>query len=525
MTSLNYELEVIQALWGRNQLPEALARCRALATRYPDSAIAWSTGCAIALEQGAILEALGMVERALGLRPDNRALLLRRARCLQMLGRPLEARTLALDLANQPFSTGSEYGMLAGLLAEHGRHELALAAYRKASALDQTNSDLHYNMATVQRFLGDLEGAEASCTAALRLRPNDPDALSLRSGLRTWTAGSNHIDELLTALRCTLDPRLFSKLSYALAKEYEDLGQYSSAFSAMQQAGAARRKTITYDVAVDEKILESIAVAYPCERFKHSKVGHNDGSAIFVVGLPRSGTTLVERMLSASDHAQSAGELPTFPSVLSKLVRETIPSPTPDALTLVERSTSIDFAVLGRRYVETVRRHHGAQDRFVDKLPLNFLYVGLIHRALPNAKVVHVTRGPLDVCLAIYKQHFEVLYPFSYDLNELARYYVAYHKLMAHWHRVLPGSFFTVSYEGLVADPEGVSRQMLSYCGIEWQPSCVDIASRREAVTTASAVQVREPIHARSVGRWRSYAVQLRELREHLVKAGIECST
>jgi Sulfotransferase family len=199
---------------------------------------------------------------------------------------------------------------------------------------------------------------------------------------------------------------------------------------------------------------------------------------------------------------------------------ERVPAGQHSPVQRVAASASLDFAELGRRYLHGVRKS-GIQGPFLDKLPLNFLYIGLIHLALPQAKIIHLRRNPLDTCLAIYKQHFEALYPFSYDLDELARYYIAYHKLMRHWHEAMPGVVLEVEYEALIDNPEAVSHTLFNHCKLDWHPGCLDVASQKRAVTTASAVQVRQPIYSTSRGRWRAYADQLAPLRTRLAQAGI----
>jgi tetratricopeptide (TPR) repeat protein len=446
---------------------------------------------------------------------------LRKVLSLQELGRRDEALSLAADLLNRPFPAGLEYRGIADFLVQHEHYDLALAAYQKALALDPTSADLHYNKATIQRFLGDIAAADQSCTAARRFLPGDPDALYLRSGLVSQTRDRNHVGELTTALQAAKHPRAVSKISYALAKEYEDLGEFSAAFAMMRRAGDARRRTMRYDVSLDENILLGIAAAYPAAAFAAGTPGYSGCSPVFIVGLPRTGTTLIESIISGTPELRSVGEVPNFSVELTNLVRQAMPDAPASPLAFVDNSTSIDFAELGRRYEQSVRHNTGVQGRFLDKLPLNFLYTGLIHRALPNAKIIHVRRDPMDTCIAIYKQHFEAFYPFSYDLHDLGRYYIAYHKLMAHWHRVLPGAILDVQYEALVDRPEAISREICSFCGIDWQPSRLNFAARRHAVTTASAVQVRQPLYTTSVGRWRLYESHLQELRHRLITGGI----
>ena len=188
----------------------------------------------------------------------------------------------------------------------------------------------------------------------------------------------------------------------------------------------------------------------------------------------------------------------------------------------MDRAATIDFQALGETYLTSTLPHRDAQLRFVDKLPFNYLYAGLIHRALPRARIVSLERHPMDSCYSIYKQLFRDAYPFSYDLDDLGRYFIAYTELMRHWRGAMPGVIHTVRYEDLVADLEGEARRLLEYCGLAWDERCLRFHENPDASTTASALQVRQPIYAHSVGRWRNYARQLEPLRARLASAGID---
>jgi hypothetical protein len=189
---------------------------------------------------------------------------------------------------------------------------------------------------------------------------------------------------------------------------------------------------------------------------------------------------------------------------------------------LVAHSAAVDFAALGRDYVQRVNLASGIGGRFIDKMPLNYLYCGLIRRALPNAKIVHLTRHPMAVCYAMYKTLFKDGYPFSYHLDEIGRYYIAYRRLMAHWQALEPDGIHHLSYEALIADQLGETRKLLAFCGLDWQAACAQFHDNPTASTTASAVQIRRPIYDSSVSQWRHYETQLAGLRGQLAAAGID---
>jgi hypothetical protein len=251
--------------------------------------------------------------------------------------------------------------------------------------------------------------------------------------------------------------------------------------------------------------------------------GAGDGAPIFIVGLPRSGTTLVDRILSSHSQVQSLGEINDLSYALIAQAQrpEDEERGPPDRLELIRRSAQLDFAALGSDYLRRVAGYPRDKPRFIDKTPWNFLYLGLIALALPQARIIHLRREPMDSCLALYKTLFRSGSPYSYDLGDLARYYLAYHRLMEHWRRALPGRVLEVDYERLVQSQESATRELLEGCGLAFEPQCLEFHRNSAPAATASAVQVREPIHARSVGIWKDYARWLVPLAAALREGGV----
>jgi hypothetical protein len=243
--------------------------------------------------------------------------------------------------------------------------------------------------------------------------------------------------------------------------------------------------------------------------------GHDNDEAIFVIGLPRSGTTLVESILAAHSEVQAGGELQAFPRACIEAVQALGGAMVPK-LGFVERALEVDPRALGERYIAATRPQTGDRPRFTDKLPLNYLYAGLIRRALPRARIVALVREPMDSCYAMYKALFTGAYPFSYDLDELGRYHAAWQRLMRHWQSVLGDALLVVRYEELVTAQEAVTGRILHHCGLPWQDACLEFRGRSAAVATASAAQVRQPVYRTSIGKWRHYERQLQPLARHL---------
>ncbi len=238
--------------------------------------------------------------------------------------------------------------------------------------------------------------------------------------------------------------------------------------------------------------------------------------------MPRTGTTLVERIIGSHSDVESAGELPNFSQMMTKMVRAQAAGREVSQEEMIAASLQLDMRQLGESYIESTRGLTGDTVHFIDKLPFNYLNVGLIRLALPNAKIVHVTRDPMDTCYAVFKTLFQRAYPFSYDLEDLGNYFVAYRRLMDHWYTLFPDSMHTVAYEDLVENTQTESRRLLDYCGLTWQEQVSEFHRSDAPSMTASASQVRQPVYRSSVGKWRNYEKELLPLSGILESAGIE---
>ena len=478
--------------------------------------------------------ALQRIDRALAIDAQDKRFLMHRAQCLMALGRRAEAFAAAESAERFAAADGALSDAIGTLYSAGNDQERALAAYDRAVALEPLNPRFLYNRASVRRFLGLLAGAEEDYDRVIALQPTDFEAYKNRTDLRTQTAARNHVMELeVLASHPIADWRGEVQIHYALAKEYEDLGDYAKSFDHLNRGAAKRREHLRYDIALDEATVQWIIDAYPAAAMggtAHVTAdapagGTSDARAatpIFIVGLPRSGTTLAERILASHSTLRSAGELDCFALSLVDAVRRLTGRAQMPRRELVANSAAVDFAALGRDYMDRACLASGGSGRFIDKMPLNYLYCGLIRRALPDTKIVHLTRHPMAVCYAMYKTLFKDGYPFSYDLDEIARYFIAYRRLMAHWRSAVPGAVYDLSYEALVADQLGETRKLLQFCGLDWQDSCAQFHLNPTASTTASAVQIRRPIYESSVAQWRRYEKRLSGLRERLEAAGVE---
>jgi tetratricopeptide (TPR) repeat protein len=466
-------------------------------------------------------EALRQADAALRRAPDNPRLLLQRAQCLLVLGHTSRACETAAAAQLRASKDAAVLDAIGNLFSRASEQSRALAAFEQAVALAPNEPHFAFNRATVRRFLGDIEGAERDYDRVIRQKPQDYEAYLNRSELRVQSADHNHIEELEAQLGHATAWQGQAALRYALAKEYEDLGQFERSFEHLSRGARVRREHLRYDVATDVATAEWIIEAHPGLQAGERPTsalggtGYGDDAPIFIVGLPRSGSTLIERILGSHQTLRAAGELPHFALAVVAAISEKSPGSL-SRQELVARSAGIDFTRLGRDYLAKVRAAGVSAERFIDKMPLNYLYCGLIQRALPHARIIHVRRHPMAACYAIFKTLFQDGYPFSYDLEELARYYIAYDRLMNHWQATLPGQIHELSYEALIADQRGETRRLLEFCGLDWQEACMNFQANAAPATTASAVQVRRPLYDTSIAQWRNYAKQLEPLRQQL---------
>lgn len=513
--------DLIAGLIDRDDIGQALVACQRLNHHHPDYAYGWYLASFLMKKAGNPADALKAIDRALQLGYSEK-FQLQKSKCLYDAGDIPGAAAAIGALAQGSFDDPDLHNEIGSQLYLLGEHRKALVHYSRAIELDGRRADFHFNRAALQRYLGDMEGAEAGFDAVIALKPDEFEAYNGRAQLRRQTAESNHVEQLRQVISRTADPFGLTQLHYALGKELEDMGDYDGAFASLSQGAGIKRRHMQYSVETDLQIMARIREVYGAELFD----GHIEGSAsadpIFILGMPRTGTTLVERILGSHSQVFSAGELNNFSLELIRLVKATVRPVPATRLDFVAATAKLNFRDLGDAYVGSVAALRDNSPFFIDKLPFNFLYAGLIHLALPQARIINLQRHPMDTCFAVYKQWFKDAYPFSYDLDELGQYYVAYDRLMRHWNDVMPGVIHTLRYEDMVADVEGASRRLLEYCGLPWEDQCLRFYENPQASTTASAVQVRQPIYDTSVGRWRHYARQLEPLRQYLELAGID---
>lgn len=399
-----------------------------------------------------------------------------------------------------------------------GLHELAIPLFKRAIMLKPGNANMHYHLGASAHFAGNFELAESAYKAALELEPGLYRALASLVFLRKQTDRNNLLTKLITLFEGkakNTDAQLH--LGHAIAKTYEDLGDYRASLNWLYRAKNGKKNVLPFD---RKSSAETLAAARRTYDKPHSPVELNEPQLglpkpIFIVGLPQTGTGLVDSILSSHSSVTSAGGLNIFAEIVKRRTG-TESSLMLDAATL-NRANDINLPEVGRQYLETSVELARGSEYMVDKMPLNFFYAGLILRALPDARVIAVRRDALDSCISNFRQLFSVnhsLYNYTYDLRDTAWFYRQFDALMGHWRAVLPDDrFMEVQYEDLVYHQEDRTRQLLDFCGLDWQDACLNFHHDEAPVSAVSSVQVRQPLHSGSIGRWKKYGKELDALK------------
>jgi Tfp pilus assembly protein PilF len=400
-----------------------------------------------------------------------------------------------------------------------GRADEAETRFRRAIAVNPRFASAHHNLGMLLRQHGRLGEARCAIEEAIRHAPRNAAYYENLASVRSFMAGDRYLTALedMFADSASLDVASRIHLHFALAKAYDDIGAHQAAFAQLSIGNQLKRQETPYDeVATFAQMNRTPDVFTKAFVRSHENHGEQSRLPIFVIGMPRSGTTLIEQILASHPQVFGAGELALFDQTAGAL-RDSLPGqpPYPD---MAEAMSGEDFAKAGAIYLEQLTQLAPDAHRIVDKMPGNFLLAGLIHLALPNATIIHAVRDPVDTCVSCYSLLFNDQ-KYSYDLSELGRYYRHYQSLMAHWHSVLPpGRILDVRYEELIGDLEGVARRVVAQCGLPWDERCLDFHRTSRMVNTPSATQVRKPIYRSSIGRWRRYKALLSPLLAELGK-------
>ena len=417
-------------------------------------------------------------------------------------------------IANHPESAQA-YNLLGSTLIEQNQYDAAIDAFEQSIQLNPNSADAYNNLAWALRALGRKDEAIQHFEKAFAVDEQATEALSGLLLLKTYTEKSPEFTKVESLINSgQLKFKQSTELQFSLGKAYEDIKDYPSAFRHFQQANKRWRKSLNYSIQNDQALFDALKKQFNKDSLASatSQLGEQP-QPIFVVGMPRSSTTLIEQILSSHSAIVGGGELPFLEQLLL----------TPDKSIKWKSSLSqTDRQSLAQRYLSQMQQHQalniGKTTRYVtDKLPQNFRFIGAILSLFPDAKIIHCKRHPMDTCLSLFKHHFPMAnHHYAYDLKELGQYYNLYEDLMQHWHSIAPGTIFDIQYEDLLENFEPAVSKLLTYCGLDFEAGCLAFEQNKRVVRTASSDQVRQGLFKQGAGRWQHYAQQLMPLKASL---------
>lgn len=493
----------------------------ALVERVPDDALARMELASVLLRRGQLRASTHQLLQVALAPPNDAQLIAQTVRRLYFNGEILAARACLdrFELAPDPSAPMlAEQAQLRWML---GEIPAAMTLMDRAIAAGVETPDACYLYAMLSQFTGKIDQASNALETSLRQWPSFSDAAVALANARKQTPETNDLDLLREQLRripvnSDAAEVLVARAGFesALFKELDDLGCHEEAWPALARSNAIMHALNPYDSIGETAVTDAVIHAFEAIAAAHAAPAptFEGPTPIFIVGMPRSGTTLLDRMLSSHSQVVSAGEINDFRRQL-RWMTDVPPGGVQGMLKAQQRSPDIDFAELGARYLQQTQWRAQGRRFYIDKLPINFRMVHLIHRALPHAPILHMVREPMDVCFSNFKAMLGPASAYSYDMRTLAHYYEQYVRLINHWHTSMPGAMLDVSYASLVTEPAATLRRVLERCGLEDEEGCLHPERNAAPVATPSSAQVREPIHRRALGEWQHYAKQLAPLR------------
>ena len=472
----------------------------------------------IAEEHGNHVKAQELFEQAHTLAPSDSFYAAQYARYLVTNGNQAGALQIMDRVIRLPINDAYTADTIGVVYSRTGFHERAVPFFEKAVEYDPAPANFHYNLAASLQFSGQFNQAESAFKACIKRDPDSYRAYSSLASLSRQSADKNYLPEL---------KKLFAKLGddadaalhlgHAIAKSLEDLDRHEESYDWLVKAKQKKREQLNYQAENDLELFNA-AASLAKNGTSKSRKNYSNAAPIFIIGLPRTGTTLVDRILSSHPDVVSAGELNTFAGLIKKATA-TPSNKVLDAETLT-KIEDINMAEIGQDYISSTRRLARGANRFTDKMPLNFFYVAAICRALPQAKIVILRRDPIDSCLSNFRQLFSTgfsYYNYSLSIEDTAKYYNAFDELIGHWLKTLPKeNLHEIGYENIVNDQENQTQQLLSFCDLSWDDRCMRFHENLAPVSTASSVQVRQPLYSGSIGRWKKYGDRLDGIQDIL---------
>ena len=500
-----------QAFQKQGRLEEATQAYHRAVEINPDYMKAYNNLGLVLQEQGSLEAAVQVYHRAVEISPDD-------ADAYNNLGNALQEQG-KLELAIQVYYRATEinpnylqaYNNLGNTFRQQDRSEEAIQAYQCAIEIDASYVEAYVSLGNLLRELGRLAPAIQAYRKVLSIDLNNVATHYMLAKTKKHGSYDNEICAMETLLE---NPSITNPekvdLYFALGKAFEDLQMYEKAFGFFVIGNKTKRETAEYDISQDEDFFKRLMDTFSKPFLgRYSGFGFDDNTPIFILGMPRSGTSLVEQVLSSHSKVYGAGELYDLRQTILTSNPKFTQHRFPDHLGQLDGNELTQFGI---NYVKRLREYSHHAHHITDKMPANFLYIGMIKLILPNAKIIHCQRNPIDTCLSCFKNHFALGHRFSSDLQELGAYYQLYNRLMSHWDDVLPDYIFHFQYEDLITDQETQTRSLLEHCGLEWEESCLSFHQTERLVKTMSSPQVRRPLYHDSVGLWKKYENQLQPL-------------
>ena len=503
----------------KGNLGEAEKIYREILSDDPNNVDALRLLALLASRTGAVDQAINMLENCTKIAPDYALAWENLAKMYRQKDDPdsLQKAAFCFRKATELRPNWAEgWAGLGTMQTRSSQHEEGIESYKKSIELKANQPRVHLSLGHVYKTTGNQEACISSYNEAISFDNNFGEAYWSLANLKTYKFSGEEISSMEKKIELTEVPeREKVHFLFSLGKAFEDMGNYDESFEYYKRGNDLNRGRTTYDPKAIEALSERLKQFFTEERFHENKdFGDNSSAPIFIVGLPRSGSTLIEQILASHSKIEGTMELPNIMNIARKLGNSTKDRTAyPEVIESLQGS---DLTDLGKSFIDETQFLRTGKQYFIDKMPNNFSHIGLIKLILPNAKVIDARRNPMDTCFSCFKQLFARGQAFTYDLSEIARYYVNYVNLMDHWDKVLPGYVFKVQHEDLINNQEGVTRDLIDFCEVDFESSTLEFYKTKRAVKTASSEQVRQPINTKGVNQWKNYEAHLKDLKFHL---------
>ncbi len=501
-----------------DDLAKTESLCREHIHEFPRDVNAIRILAEVAIRMEVYDDAQGLLERVLKIAPDFHLARLNLAHVLNKRERSQEAldEIVTLEQANQ--SLQGVATEKAAILSRIGRHEEAIELYQAQIKMPPTRSKLYSSLGHALRAVGRREEAIAAYHQAMEVNATDGESYWRLADLKNYHFRDAEIRSMSTIL-ATAKPleRDEAQIQFSLGKALEDRGLHDESFSAYQRGNALKHKLEPYSAKNNSNAAGRSIKHYTQDYFSNRQgLGCERADPIFIVSLPRSGSTLLEQILASHSLVEGTKELPDIISMTRRLSRKRSADGSPAYPAIMAQASPDDLRALGEEYLQRAAIQRSGSPFFIDKMPNNFAHIGFIKSILPNAKIIDARRHPMASCFSCFKQHFANGQTFTYDQSDIGHYYADYMRLMNHWHQTLPGEVLTVHYEAVVTDFETQVRRLLEFCGLPFEEACLNFYDNKRSVRTASSEQVRQPIYTSGLDAWQSYEEHLTPLKEAL---------